>query len=49
MLNACSPGTFSTNKLMKDFGIEETRTYINIKTLNGQERQLTHITDGIKV
>ena len=34
---------------MKDFGIEETRTYINIKTLNGQERQLTHITDGIKV
>ena len=49
MLNTCSQGTFSTNKLMKGFGLEETRTYINIKTLNGQERQLTHIIDGIKV
>ena len=49
MLDACSQGTFSINKLMKDLGIEGTRTYINIKTLNGQERQSTHITDGIKV
>ena len=49
MLEACSQGTFSTNKLMKDLGIEETITYINIKTLNGQERQSTHILDSIKV
>ena len=49
MLDACSQGTFSTNKLMKDLGIEGTRTYINIKTLNGQEKQSTHILDGIKV
>ena len=34
---------------MKDLGIEGTRMYINIKTLNGQERQLTHIIDCIKV
>ena len=39
MLYVCSQGTFSTNKLMKDLGIEGTRTYINITTLNGQERQ----------
>ena len=49
MLDACSHETFSTNKLMKDLGIEGTRTYINIKTLNGQERQSTHIIDGIKI
>ena len=49
MLDACSQGTFSINKLMKDHGIEGTRTYININTLNGQERQSTHIIDGIKV
>ena len=48
-VGACSQGTFSTNKLMKGLGIEGTRTYINIKTPNGQERQSTHITDGIKV
>ena len=30
MLDACSQGTFSTNKLMKDLGIEGTRTYISI-------------------
>ena len=36
MLDACSQGTFSINKLMKDLGIEGTRTYINIKTLIGQ-------------
>ena len=42
MLDACSQGTFfSTNKLMKDLGIEGTRTSINIKILNGQERQST--------
>ena len=42
MLDACSQGTFSTNKLMKDLGIEGTRTSINIKTLIGQGRnQLT--------
>ena len=34
---------------MKDLGIEGTRTYINIETLNDQERQSTHIIDGIKV
>ena len=34
---------------MKDLGIEGTRTYINIKTPNGQERQSIHIIDGIKV
>ena len=49
MLDAYSQGTFSTNKLMKDIGIEGTRTSINIKTLNGLERQLTHILDDIKV
>ena len=49
MSESCRQGTFSTNKLMKDLGIEGTRTYINIKTLNGQERQSTHIIDGIKV
>ena len=49
MLDACSQGTLSTNKLMKDLDIEGTRTYINIKTLNGQERQSTHILDDIKV
>ena len=49
MLDTCSQGTFSTNKLMKDLGIEGTRTSINIKTLNGQERQSTYIIDGIKV
>ena len=49
MLDACSQGTFSTNKLMKDLGIEGTRTSINIKMLNGQERQSTYILDGIKV
>ena len=48
MLHACSQGTFLTNKLMKHLGIEGTRT-INIKTLNGQERQSAHILDGIKV
>ena len=36
MLYVCSQGTFSTSKLMKDLGIEGTRTYINIKTLIGQ-------------
>ena len=46
MLDAWSQGTFSTNKLMKDLGIEGTRAYINIKTLNGQ---VTHIIDCIKV
>ena len=49
MLDACGQGAFSINKLMKDLSIEETRTYINIKILNGQERQSTHIPDGIKV
>ena len=49
MLDACSQGTFSTSKLMKELGIEGTRTSINIKTLNGQERQSTYILDGIKV
>ena len=49
MLYVCSQGTFSTNKLMKDLGIEGTSTYINIKTLNGQERQSTHNIDDIKV
>ena len=49
MLDAYSQGTFSTNKLMKDLGIEGTRTSINIKMLNGQERQSTYILDGIKV
>ena len=49
MLDACSQGTFSTNKLMKDLGIEGTKPSINIKTLNGQERQSTYILDGIKV
>ena len=49
MLDPCSQGTFSTNKLVNDLGIEGTRTSINIKTLNGQERQSTHILDGIKV
>ena len=49
MLDACGRGAFSTNKLMKDLSIEGTRTYINIKTLNGQERQSAHIPDGIKV
>ena len=34
---------------MKDFGTEEARTYINIETLNGQEKQSTHILDGIKI
>ena len=34
---------------MKDLGIEGTRTYINIEPLNDQERQSTHIIDGIKV
>ena len=34
---------------MKDLGIEGTRTYINSKTLNGQEKQSTHIIYGIKV
>ena len=34
---------------MKDLGIEGTRTYINIKTLNGQEKQSTHIPDDIKL
>ena len=49
MLDACSQGTFSTNTLMKDLGIEGTRTSINIKVLNGQERQSTYVLDGIKV
>ena len=49
MLDACSQGTFSINKLMKDLGVEGTRTSINIKALNGQERQSTYILDGIKV
>ena len=49
MLDAYSQGAFSTNKLMRDLGIGRTRTSINIKTLNGQERQSTHILDGIKV
>ena len=39
MLDACSQGTFSTNKLMRDLGKEGTRIFINIKTLNGQESQ----------
>ena len=34
---------------MKDLGIEGTRTSVNIKTLNGQDRQSIHILDGIKV
>ena len=42
-------GEFPTNKLIKDLGIEGTRTSINIKTLNGQDRQSIHILDGIKV
>ena len=27
MLDACSQGTFSTNKFLKDLGVEGTRTY----------------------
>ena len=34
---------------MKDFGTEGARAYININTLNGQEKQSTHILDGIKI
>ena len=49
MLYVCSQGTFSTSKLMKDLGIEGTRTYINIKILNGKERRSTHNIDDIKV
>ena len=49
MLDACNQGTFSTKKLMKDLGVEGTRPSINIKTLNGEEKQSTHILDGIKV
>ena len=44
MLDACSQGTFSTNKEQ-----EGTRTSTNIKVLNGQERQSTYVLDGIKV
>ena len=49
MLDACSQGTFSINKLTKDLGIEGARTYFNIKLLNSQERQSTHIIGIIKV
>ena len=49
MLDACSQGILSTNKLMKDLVIDGTRIYINMKTVNGQERQSTHILDSIKV
>ena len=49
MLDARIQETFSTNKSLKGFVIEGTRTYINIKTINGQERQSAHIIDGIKV
>ena len=49
MLEACSQGTFSINKLTKGLGIEGTRTYFNIKLLNSQERQSTHIIGIIKV
>ena len=45
MLDACSQGMLSTNKLMKDLVIDGTRIYINMKTVNGQERQSTHILD----
>ena len=30
MLDACSQGTFSTNKLLKDLGVEGTKEHISI-------------------
>ena len=49
MLDTCSQGTFITTSLMEQLNISGIQTFINIKTLIGNQKESLYIVDKIAI
>ena len=49
LLDTCNEGTFINNSLMEQLNISGMRTFINIKTLIGHQKESSYIIEGLSV
>ena len=49
LLDTCSQGTFVTEDLIRELGVSGIKTSINIKTLNGNQKQSSSLLQGLMV